>query len=159
MKPKNLLTVEGLIAYTNEYPYCKSKSSMYDDLVEHVSFSNQTLTMAMFVPCKDGKPLEKPNMDNESQGLIEYNREVDQYIEAEKAVIFDGFKIIGGTTVQSQHWRIFFENDRIFIGAAIPLYEDQGLFSCKRIVDPTIKKLAEHTVDNPIKLKVSKDED
>jgi len=152
MKPTTLRTVEGMIFHLNQIPLPQaSYEELWDELNKHISFSNQEVTMAMFIPSKDGKPLDDPYQEKYNWGS---EIDIANYKEAKKAVIFDGFKKVDEHTVQSEHWEIVFGDGRVFISKTSR--KSQFLVDG---IGYTIKKLAEHTVDNPIKLKVSKDED
>ena len=156
MKPKNLLTIEGVIYHLNQFTQYKRHNLVWGELNKHLSFSNQNLSMAMFVACKDGKALEIP-VNN--KGFLESDEQFvireRQYHEAKKVVIFDGFKKIEESTVESEHWQITFSDRRIFLDRNV----GDSQFVGEIVNEPTIKKLAEKTVSNPIALKVSKDEE
>lgn len=64
-------------------------------LINYIELLEQPLELGMFVPCLDGKPLEKPIDDPYDQGTVaEYDafmKHKNKYQQAESKVLFKGF--------------------------------------------------------------------
>ena len=119
-------------------------------------FLKQPLTLGMFIPCKDGKPLEKPNRTDFR--YWDYQNDTDKleeaYQESEKLVIFKGFSHSGFHSEQNTY---ILSNSNI----DLMMYKNKGVLYVKEwnlsgIENPvllTISELAEATQNNPIELK------
>lgn len=70
----------------------------YKTLDKNQKHIKQLLQLKHFIPCKDGKPLEKPLRSREmffkyiSKDKEKHRKELDDFEQAEKAVIFDGWE-------------------------------------------------------------------
>ncbi len=80
----------------------------YYVLKKHAKFLQQTLSLNMFIPCKDGKPLEEPEEFNSiykkgkhfqrssAFDRIAFKNDLADYQQAERSVIFPGWKLKNG---------------------------------------------------------------
>lgn len=133
-----------------------------DGLEDHIykiedydKFLDQPLTLGMFVPCKDGKPLGEPEGYRIWASLGCPNREAKShanliaYEKAKEAVIFEGFKISNEVGfISNGIYRIDFEPSAIFHFA---IYTKQ-IGDCINMRTYTLRDLSTATIDNPLKL-------
>lgn len=115
---------------------------------------SKPLTLSMFVPCKDGVPLEKPkyydiwDKDNNTLSSNKTIQALYEYQAAEKLVIFEGFEE-SKNGIQNDNWVIQFSTNRIFLDRNV----GDSLFVGCVINNPTISDLANSTADNPLILR------
>jgi len=122
-------------------------------------FLKRTLTLGDFIPCKDGKPLEKPeyydNWDGEAVNPVDhtdYIQSLYDYQEAKSRVVFEGWEIVSNNKV------ICSIRNRRF---SLTYNAKRKDFALKRTLQflgfvPTFSDLAAATQDNPLKLKDGK---
>jgi len=88
-------------------------------VVDYANLLNRKLELGMFVPCVDGVPFEEPlsedyvdTEDNKtgSYDSEKYERDLEQYQEAELKVLFKGFEFI--MLGVHRHEKVFKHEDR-----------------------------------------------
>lgn len=121
MKPKTVLTTGQLLQWLEKndkelfIEYRKSYLTQrheicgeylqwkYDCLTQNEKLMQTPLSLGQFVPCKDGKVLEKPkglkiyNCEEEGMITAEISHNCSEYQQAMKEVLFEGYKITKGT--------------------------------------------------------------
>jgi len=83
--PTDLNDNTDLGEYRAKYPFVIK----YSDLIQ------RPLSLSMFIPCKDGEPIEKPE-EGQFKKYIEpdsYEKRVDEYQKAVESVMFEGWAI------------------------------------------------------------------
>jgi len=126
-------------------------------------FLKKPLTLSMFVPCKDGKPLEKPVMydvwvENGEPSPVKntWLESCKAYEQAQKAVLFKGFEVKFSSDID-----VILSNGQLELGfykvnegVIIKVLENGNLLSSVKPMK-TVSDLAEATQDNPIELNES----
>ncbi len=152
--------------------YANDLMKSLKDINEYNTILKKPLTLGMFIPCKNGKPLECPeSMQEKILGEAEPSTEklakeaVDVYFcdhqEAEKRVLFEGFELDIGDNPEYYYLRssdyllngFHCDSDKADINIA-SIIDARNIHVCGEGLN-TISDLAEATQDNPIKLNES----
>ena len=82
--------------------YCRkiSLEQFHSRLMKYTNFTQTPITIGMFIPCIDGKPVEEPDFldgsyDDNGYGDTDkrrYKKDLEAYQKAKEAVLFVGFK-------------------------------------------------------------------
>lgn len=117
------------------------------------------LTLSQFVPCgADGKPLKLPTCRkliwSGSKEDIDFSNKMNNYIRAEKNVIFEGWKVVSGRVIESK------KGDRIafYSNGNVYFHKREGTWYLTYLVgtNPSLSDLAEVTKQYPIEFLKSK---
>ena len=154
----NLLTlskeVDLLIKCAVDYEDARDYYDGVNYLAARKALLDQPLTLGMFIPCKDGKPLVKTNRTDFRDW--DYQNDMDKleeaYQEAEKRVLFEGFKLVNPRIIESEHYKMMFFGKRIILDIKVDI---DTYYTPIMPENSTISDLAEATQDNPIKLNES----
>lgn len=96
-----------------------NKKQSYDNILAYANFLKQPLELWMFVPCGlEGNVLEEPKDDSYLGGrgetdvlkLLRFEHETDQYQQAKKRCLFEGFEIVKDKYKSCQREFIYLPN-------------------------------------------------
>jgi len=104
---KELLTLSKFVDKVYGWGSNVTYSGCYHSIKEYNSFLKGPVQLFHFIPCKDGKPLEKPDFSDGSCGVKEFACEPNSdcpcsqeiaaiekaYQQAQDAVIFEGWEL------------------------------------------------------------------
>ena len=79
-------------------------------VIKYANLLKQPLTLGMFVPCINGKPVKEPKKKYKGGGNAvgssnSYTREYAQYLKAKERVLFKGVSLIKGSPHYMTHIR------------------------------------------------------
>lgn len=170
MKATHLKTLSARIdEVTKELIECGDLPSAMDfiDIDEYNDFLKQPITLSMFVPCDNGKPLEKPCEHDGCYLLTEAEAQKgecntekgctcktqSQYHKAQQAVIFEGWEVDHKYTYLRIRNKKK-DTDLIFDNGIVPEVKMLNKeYNWYHIPIKTLTDLANATTDNPLKLK------
>lgn len=149
---KNRLLPDPITAwdYYSDLDRDTTNELIIDDYGAFVDFIKQPLALSMFIPCKDGKPLEKPKdydywkIRTESHSGADcweekYYNECKEYQEAEARCIFEGFEKVGEWLKSGQRAISYVDGKFKFRGQTIKSIHD--LCNKVRLTEAKFKEL------------------
>lgn len=159
---KELLTLRNeQLRLEKDMDHLQETEQDWLDLFEYGNLLDLPVTLSQFIPCKDGKPLEKPNNWEliQEQGLrssiidtmsSDELQAIEAYRTALDAVIFEGGEWSKENPwIECENWRIRFSTDRIFLDRNV----GDNQFVGTVLNNPSISDLAQATIENPLKMK------
>ena len=116
----------------------------FEDVVKHNNFLKGTVQLCHFIPCKDGKPLEKPEQNTPLESA-QYRMLLHDYQQAQDAVIFEGWDWSKEKDSMSNGFYTIYKTPNSII-----ILTDNETGS---IVIDTYSDLASATQGNPLKMR------
>ena len=106
---KELLTLRNeQLRLEIETHHLQDTEQDWSDLMKYGEFLDGTVQLCDFIPCKDGKPLEKPEQNTPLESA-QYRMLLHDYQQAQDAVIFEGWEYVQtGETfyIKNDNWGI-----------------------------------------------------
>ena len=93
MRPEKVLTTIELVLWSNTALVFESP---YHTIFRYAELMQAPLSLEMFIPCKDGEPMEEPKKCycdiNGGSSLCERLCEFSEYRQTQERVLFEGYK-------------------------------------------------------------------